>query len=93
MAEGDEILAEYVFTNIGTDALEIELVSGCQCIRAEWPKELILPREGAQINVFFDTKGWLGEQNKTIDVIFKNTDFNGYPLVKQVYLRGKVGPK
>ena len=91
--EGDEILAEYIFTNIGTNALEIELVSACDCIRVEWPKGEIMPGEAALINVFYDTSGRVGETDKIIDVIFKNLDFNGYPLVKQIMLKGKIVPK
>lgn len=90
---GDEILAEYIFTNIGTNTLEIEIVSTCDCIRADWPREGILPGEAAQITAIYDTTGRAGENEKTLDVIFKNTDFNGYPLVKQIVLKGKILPK
>lgn len=88
--EGDEILAEYIFTNIGADKLEIEIVSACDCIKAEWPRGAILPGEAAMIQAVLDTSGRVGELEKTLDVVFKNTDFNGYPLVKQVKLKGKV---
>jgi hypothetical protein len=91
--EGDEILAEYIFTNIGADTLEIDIVHACKCIRSEWPKAPILPGESAQITVLFDTLGWSGERKKTVDVIFKNKDFNGYPLVKQLTLKGRIAPK
>lgn len=90
---GDEILADYIFTNIGTNPLEIEIVSACDCIRVDWPRGEILPGEAAQITAIFDTTGRAGESEKTLDVIFKNTDFNGYPLVKQVILKGKILPK
>jgi hypothetical protein len=90
---GDEILAEYIFTNIGTNTLEIEIVSACDCIRTDWPREGILPGEAAQITAIYDTTGRAGENEKTLDVIFKNTDFNGYPLVKQIVLKGKIVPK
>jgi hypothetical protein len=91
--EGDEVLAEFIFTNIGRDTVEIDLVSACDCIRAEWPREPIFPGESALISTIFDTKGWAGERHKTIDIIFKNTDSSGYPWVKQVALDGTVEPK
>ncbi len=91
--EGDEILAEFIFTNIGTRPLELELVSACDCIRVEWPNGEILPGEAAQVTAAFDTTGRAGEKEKTLDVIFKNRDFNGYPLVKQVMLKGTIVPK
>lgn len=90
---GDEILAAYIFTNIGTGPLEIDIVSACDCIRTDWPRGEILPGEAAKITALFDTTGRAGETEKTLDVIFKNTDFNGYPLVKQVVLKGKILPK
>lgn len=91
--EGDEIVAEYIFTNIGANPLEIELVSACDCIHTDWPKEVILPGEAGLITAVYDTNGRAGETEKTLDVIFKNTDFNGYPLVKQIWLKGKIMPK
>lgn len=91
--EGDEILAEYIFTNIGISKLEIELISTCDCITVEWPQEEILPGEAALIKAVYNTTGRVGEGDKILDVIFKNTDFNGYPLVKQILLKGKIVPR
>ena len=88
--EGDEVLADYIFTNIGRIPLEIDLVSACDCIKVDWPRGEIAPGEAARIETVFNTAGRPGETEKTIDVIFKNTDKQGYPLVKQVKLKGKV---
>ena len=88
--EGVEVLAEFIFTNIGRDTVEIDLVSACECIQVDWPREPIFPGESALISTVFNTKGWKGEQQKTIDVIFRNTDASGYPWIKQVTLAGNI---
>lgn len=87
---GDEVLAEYIFTNTGKRDLEIDIVSVCDCIRAEWPLEKIAPGEAGMIRIVYDTQNRAGENRKTIDVVFKNLDTEGYPLVKQVFLQGAV---
>jgi hypothetical protein len=91
--EGDEVLAEYFFTNIGPRHLEIEIISACECMSIDWTTAEIPPNERGKIEVVFNTQGWPGDSEKTIDLIFKNTDRDGYPLVKQVKLRGKVAPR
>jgi hypothetical protein len=91
--EGDEVLAEYLFTNTGVRNLEIEIISACECMSIDWTTEEIPPNKQGKIEVIFNTKGWPGDSEKTIDLIFKNTDHAGYPLVKQVKLKGRVLPK
>ncbi|MDX1910633.1 MAG: DUF1573 domain-containing protein [Saprospiraceae bacterium] len=87
---GDEVLAEYIFTNTGKRDLEIDIVSVCECIQAEWPHEKIAPGEAGLIRIVYDTRNRAGENKKTIDVVFKNLDTEGYPLVKQIFLEGRV---
>lgn len=82
-----------MFLNKGTTPLEIEIVSACECIYVDWTEGPIPGNEKGHINLVFNTEGHSGEQSKTIDVIFKNTDANDYPLVKQVQLTVKVLPK
>jgi len=82
-----------VFDNNGKDALEIEIVSACECIYVDWTEGPIPVHEKGHINLVFDTQGHSGDQSKIIDVIFKNTDEKDYPLVKQLQLGVKVLPK
>jgi peptidoglycan-associated lipoprotein len=88
--EGAFVDATFVFDNIGTRALEIELVSGCECMNIQWPTEKILPGESGQIVIKFNTMSFNGDITKEIDVIFKNLDAKGYRLVKQVIMSGKI---
>jgi peptidoglycan-associated lipoprotein len=88
--EGAMVEANFIFDNIGTRALEIELVSACECMNIKWPKGDILPGESGLIEIDFNTRSYTGDITKDIDVIFKTTDEKGYPLVKQVKLTGKI---
>lgn len=88
--EGEPVYGRFAFSNAGPDTLEIELVSACECIEAEWSQGPIHPNQAGEILFKFNSKGEKGDIFKTLDVIFKNTDERGYPVVKQVYLRGKI---
>ncbi|MBK7937666.1 MAG: DUF1573 domain-containing protein [Lewinellaceae bacterium] len=91
--EGDEIEAHFEFENIGRQNLEIEIVSACNCMELNWPRQQISPGERGVIKVIFDTKGLSGYVSKDIDVVFKNTDKEGYPLVIRGVLKGKLFQK
>jgi peptidoglycan-associated lipoprotein len=88
--EGTMVDAIFVFDNIGTRALEIDLVSGCECMNIQWPTEKILPGESGEIGIKFNTLSFIGDITKEIDVIFKNLDAKGYRLVKQVKMSGRI---
>jgi hypothetical protein len=81
----------FAFTNIGQQELEIELVSTCDCIIAEWQASAISPGKTSYITIEFQSvKEDFGPFRKSVDLIFKNTDEEGYPLVKQLYLIGQI---
>jgi Protein of unknown function (DUF1573) len=90
MKEGEVLSIQYSFLNIGSDSLEIEVVSACDCMEVDWARSPIAPKERGAIEILYDTTKRLGETLKDIDIIFKNTDKNGYPLVKRVVLKGMV---
>lgn len=88
--EGVMVKAEFIFDNIGSRPLEIDLVSACECMNIKWPKGEIKPGESGLIEIDFNTRSYKGDITKDIDVIFKNTDDRGYPLVKQVKMVGVI---
>lgn len=90
VTEGEPVYGRFAFSNAGPDTLEIELVSACDCIELEWSKGVILTDQQGEILLKFKSAGEAGAVLKTLDVIFKNTDEKGYPLVKQLYLKGEV---
>jgi len=93
VVEGDEVEAHYEFENTGKRNLEIEIVSACHCMEVDWTRTPVAPGQHGEISVVFDSTGISGIVSKDIDVIFKNTDRDNYPLVKRVLLRGKVFKK
>lgn len=88
--EGEPVYGRFAFSNSSNDTLEIELVSACDCIETEWSQGPILPDQAGEILFKFNSKGEKGDVFKTLDIIFKNTDEKGYPVVKQVYVKGQV---
>ncbi len=71
---GDVRKTAFTFTNTGTEALEIDLVSGCVCTTLDWPRLPIKSGEKATIDVTFDSTEKEESGEVEIDVIFKNQD-------------------
>jgi len=63
---GDKETFKYHFTNIGTEAIEIAIVSGCDCTTLDWTRGEIAPGEQGVIDVIFDSTE--KEQSETVDV-------------------------
>ena len=80
----------YTLTNLGEEALVIEVVSACDCIQLDYTRTLIEKGESGTIFVVFDSNEQHGKIKKSIDIIFGNTDANDYPLIQQVELTGIV---
>ncbi|MFN4080601.1 MAG: DUF1573 domain-containing protein [Saprospiraceae bacterium] len=88
--EGQFVEVAFTLRNIGDEILEIEIISACECIEAHWTTGKIQPDAQAEIKLLFDTRGRKGLNEKDIDLIFVNTDAEGYPLVKRARLVGLV---
>jgi hypothetical protein len=88
--KGEAVYGRFAFSNVGQQDLVIELVSTCECIRAEWSQGPIGPGQMGEIILLLDTTNEAADLFKTIDLIFVNVGPDGYPLVKQLYLKGKV---
>ena len=72
--EGDTLMHAFNLTNTGKEPLFIYKVSGsCDCIGAEYPKEMINPGAEVQVKVYFNTKGRKGDQNRLVTLTC-NTD-------------------
>lgn len=83
---GDRFELTYVFYNIGTGDLQIELVTSCRCAELAWTQDVIRPGEGGYITVVFDSSEQeLGEMEKVIDIL-ANTD----PIVVEAFFRAYI---
>jgi hypothetical protein len=65
--EGDTLSYTFKVTNKGQEPLVIFKSAGsCDCVAAEYPKDMIAPGKEITITAHFDTKGRKGVQNRTI---------------------------
>lgn len=84
--EGESVIHEYTFTNVGKVPLVITGGSStCGCTVPEWPKTPIGTGDKGSIKVRFDTKGKVGPQAKPITIIA-----NTYPSETVLELVGVV---
>ncbi len=75
MKKGEKRKFDYVFTNTGTDIIDIEIVSGCDCTTLDWTRKSIKPGEKGTINAIFDsTEKEITEKTVDVDIYLKNKD-------------------
>lgn len=89
LTEGDTVEHSFAFTNTGAFPLIINnITASCGCTTPEWPREPVAPGGTASIRVRFNSRGKIGQQNKTITV-FANTD----PSMTDLQFKAMVNPK
>jgi len=80
---GDKVTTQFSFTNKGTENIEIELVSACECTTLDWPRKAVKPGEKAVIEVVFDSTEKEESETIEIDINLKNRDpKTGYPRLE-----------
>ena len=89
--KGEQRQMLFEFVNTGTETLEIDLVSGCDCSIIDWPSgERFAPGEKGKIKVTFDSsrEDEFGKMTKTLDIILVNEDpKTGYPIIEELKYR------
>lgn len=89
LTEGDTVEHTFAFTNTGQFPLIINnITASCGCTTPEWPREPVAPGAKSSIRVRFNSRGKMGQQNKTITV-FANTD----PSMTDLQFKAMVNPK
>ena len=89
LTEGDTVEHTFAFTNTGEFPLIINnITASCGCTTPEWPREPVAPGAKSSIRVRFNSRGKVGQQNKTITV-FANTD----PSMTDLQFKALVNPK
>ena len=89
LTEGDTVEHTFAFTNTGQFPLIINnITASCGCTTPEWPHEPVAPGAKSSIRVRFNSRGKMGQQNKTITV-FANTD----PSMTDLQFKAMVNPK
>lgn len=83
--KGDKRSFTFDFTNTGREAIEIEIVSACECSTLDWPIKPIVPGDTAQIQVDFDSTEKDESETIDVDITLKNLDpKTGYQIFKIV---------
>jgi hypothetical protein len=89
IAVGSDGSYSFHFTNTGTEPLILSKPrSSCGCTVPQWPKEPILPGEGNEIKVTYNTSK-VGTFNKTVTV-YSNAKDNSAIILR---IKGKVVPE
>jgi len=82
---GDKKEFDFSFINKGSETLEIEIVSGCECSILDWTIRPIAPGEQGTINVIFDSTEKEESETVDIDITLKNLNpETGYQYFKIV---------
>ncbi len=76
---------DFVFTNTGTDAIEIDIASGCDCTTLDYPRHKILPGKKGTIHVTFDSAKKDESETIDVDIYLKNLNpKTGHRILKIV---------
>lgn len=71
---GEKREFEFKFENTGSEAIEIEIVSGCDCTTLNWPSRPIKPGETGVIKTTFDSTEKEESETVDVDITLLNTD-------------------
>lgn len=87
VAVGEKVTHSYEFVNKGKAMLQIGQVTpscGCTTLK-DWPQEPIAPGESGKITIEFNSAGFSGKVEKSVQV-----STNGYPRDAYLKLTGEV---
>lgn len=83
--EGDSARTRFPFVNVGDRPVEIHTVKGgCSCTKPYWIKTAVQPGDSGWVSAAFGSYDKIGEQERTLTVIY-----NAHPP-ERVKLHGKV---
>ncbi|MFT6335063.1 MAG: peptidoglycan-associated lipoprotein [Saprospiraceae bacterium] len=82
VVKGEKKTFKYNFENTGTDVIEIEIVSGCDCTTLDWTRGPINVGEKGTIDVIFDSTEKEASETVDVDIYLKNIN----PISDSQYL-------
>lgn len=82
VVKGEKKTFKYSFENTGTDVIEIEIVSGCDCTTLDWTRGPIKIGEKGTIDVIFDSTEKEASETVDVDIYLKNIN----PISDSQYL-------
>ncbi len=72
VTKGEKKTFKYNFENTGTETIEIEIVSGCDCTTLDWTRGPIKVGEKGIIDVIFDSTEKEASETVDVDIYLKN---------------------
>jgi Protein of unknown function (DUF1573) len=87
MLEGDIIHWKMPFSANTSEKVAIEIVSACSCFEIDWPRDTFKIGQKGEITGIFYSANQEGPHVKTVDVILRNEDEKGYPVIKQFQVK------
>ena len=85
MRRGEKREYTFGFQNTGTDPIVIDIVTSCDCTTLTWPEaKVIKPGDRDQIHAVFDSTEKEQGETVDIDVILRERDAGGNPIVYTV---------
>lgn len=68
--QGEKVNYVFKFENTGIEPLILSnVLTTCGCTATSWPREPIVPGEGGEIAVSFNSAGKMGKQNKVVTIV------------------------
>ncbi|WP_456376223.1 DUF1573 domain-containing protein [Lutibacter sp.] len=88
ITEGEVINGTFKITNKGkVDLLILSAKASCGCTVPQWPKEAIKPGESADLKFSFNSRGRVGNNNKSITLKTNTDKITEVLRVKGIVLR------
>ena len=83
--KGETRTTFFEFTNTGNAALEIDLISACDCTTTDYPRGEILPGESGRIDTVFDSTEKDESEVIDVDIFLKQIDeTTGGPIIEML---------
>jgi uncharacterized protein (DUF58 family) len=92
--EGDVVVYEYTFTNVGTEPLIINnCTAQCGCTVPTWSKVPIMPGAKGTISISFNSQGKAGFQQKSVYIESNAPGQDASKQKYELYFKCIVTPK
>lgn len=81
---GEKRSFSYAFTNTGNTALEIDIITSCNCTTLDYSTTPVPPKGAGKIEVVFDSTEKEASETVDITIVLKNLDENKYPMIYEL---------
>jgi peptidoglycan-associated lipoprotein len=91
--KGTKRTFKYEFVNTGTEIIDFDIVSGCDCTTTDWPRNKVKPGASGVIDVTFDSTEKEKSETVDVDIYLRNIDANTKrPVFKRIKYKFELIP-